>query len=109
LIEHLENEHNRYLSDESILFDYTLINEKNQEIKLNLIQNIEINFKRNQGLSKYEIAGDGGRVLTVDLKDMSATHHQLGKCKMVKEKSKSIKKNNQYWIWIVNISDPDEN
>jgi hypothetical protein len=39
---------------------------------------------------------------------MSATHHQLGKCRMIKERSKTIRKNYQYWMWIVNISDPDE-
>jgi hypothetical protein len=108
LIMHLENNHNRYLSDESILYDYAFINEKGQEIKLNLIQNIEINFKRNEGLAKFEIAGNSGRVLSLDLKEMAANHHQLGKCKIVKERSKMIKKNHQYMVWIVNISDPDE-
>jgi len=44
----------------------------------------------------------------VDLKEMTATHQQLGKCKIIKEKSKIIKKNHQYLMWIVNISDPDE-
>lgn len=108
LIEHLENCHNKFLSDESILYDYIFINEKGLESRLNLTQNIEINFKRKEGLCKFEIAGVGGRVLTVDLKEMSATHHQLGKCKMIKERSKTIRKNYQYWMWIVNISDPDE-
>jgi hypothetical protein len=28
LIEHLENKHNKFLSDESILYDYVFINEK---------------------------------------------------------------------------------
>ena len=50
---HLENQHNRYLSDQSILYDYSFINEKGQEIRLNMCQNIEINFKRNQGLVKF--------------------------------------------------------
>lgn len=89
------------------MYDYVFVNEKGQEIRLNLMQNIEINFKRNEGLSKFEIAGVGGRVLTVDLKEMIGTHHQLGKCKMIKERSKTIKKSYQYIVWIVNISDPD--
>ena len=107
LILHLENIHNKYLSDESILYDYMFINEKGQEIKLNLTQNIEINFKRNERLSKFEIAGVSGRVLNIDLKEMVANHHQLGKCKIAREISKTIKKNHQYMMWIVNISDPD--
>ena len=53
LIEHLDYKHNRYLSDDSILYDYIFVNEKGQEIRLNLMQNIEINFKRNEGLSKF--------------------------------------------------------
>lgn len=85
------------------------MNDKGQELKLNLTQNIEINFKKNEGLSKFEIAGTNGRVLGIDLKEMNASHHQLGKCKVTRERSKSIKKNHQYMIWIVNISDPDEN
>ena len=53
LIGHLENEHNRYLSDKAILYDYAFLNDKGQQIRLNLTQNIEINFKRNEGLSKF--------------------------------------------------------
>lgn len=49
-----------------------------------MTQNIEINSKKIEGLSKFEIAGVGGRVLTVDLKEMIGTHNQLGKCKLVK-------------------------
>jgi len=57
---------------------------------------------------KFEIAGIEGRVLTVDLKDWSASHPQLGKCKIMKRKSRTIKKHHQYMLWIVNISDPEE-
>lgn len=39
---------------------------------------------------------------------MVASHNQLGKCKIVRERSKTIRKNHQYLVWIVNISDPDE-
>lgn len=76
---------------------------------MNLTQNIEINFKRNQGLDKFQIAGAAGRVLSVDLKEMTASHNQLGKCRVLKKKSKTIRKNHKYIVWIVNISDPDEN
>ena len=58
---------------------------------------------------KFEVAGIAGRVLSIDLKEMVATHHQLGKCRIVRERSKTIKKNHQYLMWIVNISDTDEN
>ena len=48
-------------------------------------------------------------MLTVDLKEMVATHHQLGKCRILRHRSQTIRKNHQYVMWIVNISDPDEN
>ncbi len=47
-------------------------------------------------------------MLSIDLKEMVASHNQLGKCRIVRERSKTIKKNHQYLVWIVNISDPDE-
>ena len=96
-----------YLYDNSILYDYILVNEKGQEVRLNSIQNIEMNYKRNLKLQKFEIGGLCGKILNIDLKETVADHPQFGKCSIHREKSKLLKKNYQYYVWIVNISEPD--
>jgi hypothetical protein len=96
------------LCDNSILYDYILINEKGQEVGLNLFQNIEINYKRNQKHQKFEIGGLCGKILNIDFKEMVVNHPQLGRCSIHREKSKLLKKNYQYYVWIVNISEPDQ-
>jgi hypothetical protein len=46
LIDHLEEKHDMFLSLDSILYDYTLVSEQGVEMKLNWIQNLEINVRK---------------------------------------------------------------
>ena len=64
-----------------------------------------MNYKRNKNLQKFEIGGTQGRILNIDFKAMTVNHYELGKCTIEKEKSRLLKKNYQYYVWIVNISD----
>jgi len=94
-----------FLSQESILYDYTFVSEQGIELKLNWLQNLEINVRKAIGFDVFEIGGTAGKVLTVNLKDMVSEHPTLGKCKILNIKTKSLKRNKEYIIWTVDIAD----
>ncbi len=57
-----------FLSLDSILYDYTIVSDQGVELKLNWIQNLEINVRKTMNFDVFEIGGNAGKVLTINLK-----------------------------------------
>ena len=64
-----------------------------------------MNIRKSMELERFQIGGNSGKVLTIDLKEMVSQHPTLGKCKINALRGKTLKRNKQYLVWTVYISD----
>lgn len=61
-----------FLSPDSILYDYVFVSDQGIEYKLSWIQNLEINVRKSMGIESFEIGGNNGKVINVNLKEKLA-------------------------------------
>ena len=107
---HLKEQHNLSVKKyEQKLYDYSLVNDTDGSVvPLSFQENLEINYRLK--IMKIDIANgmelnskDG--LIVIDFEDMTFAKEDGSSGKVTKEKSTTLKGNEEYPIWIVYLDD----